>query len=343
MNWKRPVAGLLVAAVALGTAYVPQVRMDRQRQSKFDDELLYLPNEKLLNHLTCGMSSVVADILWLRCIQYTSKHFKGDHKFTWLAHMGNTITRLDPNFVDAYRYTGVFLAGLKADDMASAELMKRGFLENPDAWELPYEIAMVYLLNRRDEPGSAEMAARYLAMAVATERAPESVLAIAQGLQRKHNLVDIERQLWQDMLQSSRDQFRRDMAERKLQELDIRENVAALDRVVAHFEAARKRKPASLEELVQPGGLDRIPADPLGGRYFLDEDGKVQNTTLLDSAVERRMEVIRDQIAKFQRQCGRLPVSLQEMVDMKVVKAIPGHPYKDRDWSYNPQTGEVSQ
>lgn len=342
MIWKKAVAAVLVASVSLGAISFAQVRLDRMRQTKFDDELLYLPNEKLLNHFTGGMSGVIADILWLRCIQYTSKHFNSDHKFTWLAHMGNTITRLDPYFVDAYRYTGIFLAGLKADDTASIVLMKRGFVQNPQAWELPYEISMVYLLNRRDQPGSAEAAARYLTMAVATEKAPDSVLEIAQGLQRKHNLVEVERQLWEDMLRTSRDELRRDMAKRKLHELDIRQNVAALEQILQDFEKTQGRKAAALEEIVAAGYLPQLPPDPLGGRYFLDPDGKAQNTTLLDGLVERRLDILRGHVERFRRQCERLPASLDEMVNLKVISSIPPHPYRDRTWSYNPRTGDVS-
>ena len=49
---------------------------------RFDEELLYLPNENLLNHFTAGLSSVVADLLWLRTIHYTVKEFHDvDRKF----------------------------------------------------------------------------------------------------------------------------------------------------------------------------------------------------------------------------------------------------------------------
>jgi hypothetical protein len=341
MRWKRIVAGLALTAVALGSTSLTQLRIDHMRKQKFDDELLYLPNEKLLTHFTGGMSSVVADFLWLRCVQYTGKHFNSDHKFTWLAHMGNTITRLDPYFVDAYRYTGIFLAALKADDDDSIELMKKGFEQNPDAWELPYEISMVYLLNRRDEPESPELAAQYLQMAVATEKAPESVLSILEGLQRKHNLIDVERQLWQDMLKTSRDSLRRDMAKRKLQELDIRENVVALERMAKDFEQAQGRKPANIEELMASAGLQQLPTDPLGGRYFL-EDGKIQNTTLLDGIVAKRLDVIRKEVEKFTRENGRHPLSLDEMVTQKIAPSIPAHPYTGRTWKYDPNTGDVA-
>ena len=116
----------LTVAIGLACCVMAQKHLDASRQTGFDEELLYLPNEKLLNHFTGGLDSVVADLLWLQCIQYTAEEFKGDHKYVWLNHMTDTITRLDPYFVDVYRYGGVFLAALKADNDASVNLMKRG-------------------------------------------------------------------------------------------------------------------------------------------------------------------------------------------------------------------------
>lgn len=334
-------AGLVVAATALSATGLMQVRLDDMRTVDFDDELLYLPNEKLLTHFTAGTSSVVADLLWLKCIQYTSKHFQSDHKFTWLGHMTDVITRLDPYYVDVYRYGGMFLASLKADNDASIDLMLRGYLKNPDAWGLPYEIAMVYLLNRRDEPGSAQMAARYLHMAVATERAPGHVVAVLQGLQRKHNLFDIEQQIWTDLLETSEDKLMRDLAERKLHELAVRRNVFALQEMVDEWTTENGAPPSRLEDLVAAGWINALPSDPRDGRYFLGPEGEVENTLLLDLRVERARDVLRSHIATFKDQCGRYPATLEEMVDMKVVRSVPRHPYPDREWSYDPVTGEV--
>lgn len=340
--WRWLVVAPLLVATALGVSSLAQTRLDGARLAKPEEQLLYLPNDKLLTHFTGGMNSVIADLLWLRCIQYTSEHFRGDHKFTWLEQMTNVVTRMDPYYVDVYRYGGIFLASLKSDDDASIKLMERGFAQNPDAWELPYEMAMVYLLNRHDQPGSAEAATHYLGLAIATDRAPQSVLEIAQGLQRKHNLVDVERRLWLDLKHNSTDRFMQDLAERKLQEMTVRQNVAALQLMADGEKSRTGRALSKLDELVANGVIDRIPDDPLGGSYILNADGQVQSTALLDDAVERRRDILRKQIASFRRQVGRLPATLEEMVEMKVVPSIPKHPYKERAWTYDAATGDVS-
>lgn len=332
----------LVLALGLSVNYGAQQRIDAMRDAQFDEELLYLPNEQLLQHFTGGMSSVVASLLWLRCIQYTTETFGEGRKLEWLNHMSHTITRLDPHFVDVYRYGGIFLAALEADDDASIELMRKGMLNNPHAWELPLEIAMVYLLNRRDQPDSARHGARYLAMAVATGKAPQHVTTFAQNIQLQHNLPEIERAMWMDTLETARDDFMRELAQRKLDELGIRETCSALTGAVEQFEAKTGRLPSGFDELVRTGHIDQKPRDPLGGSYLIAPDGEVQNTVLLDDAVERRMNRIRADLRRFKEAHGRYPEELDEMVRKRDIGFIPDHPYYGRDWNYDPVSGEVS-
>jgi len=336
---------LIIAPVAIALAWVcsftAQPRIDRIRAPQtLDEALLYLPNEKLLTHFTAGMSSIVADLLWLKCVQYTALHFISDRKFTWLNHMCQTITRLDPYFVSVYRYGGMFLASLDANDDASLRLLHAGMKRNPRAWELPYEAAMVYLLNRRSEPGAQETAAAYLGMAVATGNAPRFVVEVAQGLLNKHNLVDIEKGMWEAMLKSD-NELMRDLAERKLLELSARETCRKLNEAVQVFAQRYGRMPQEINELVSGEILVSLPQDPLGGQYFLDADGVVQNTSLLDTEIERHAVALRRAIDEFKAGNGRWPQHLDELVQRGLVAEMPAYPYKDRTWKYDPLTGAL--
>ncbi len=331
----------LTLALICPCILIAQTEIDASREAKFDEELLYLPNEKLLNHFTGGMSSVVADVLWLKCIQYTSKHFRSDRKFTWLDHMCGTITRLDPHFTDVYLYGGIFLAAIKADSDASIELLQKGMVENPDAWELPHEIAMVYLLNRREEPDSPSRAAEYLKMAVDTDNAPQSVINLAQNLAIMHNLTDVERAMWLEMKENSGEKMMRDLAERKLQELTLRESCDVMNKAIEMFREKHGRPPETLQQLVSGGILVAVPTDPLGGKYFLDQEDVAQNTTLLDATVERRLDRIRAGLERFKERTGHWPETLEEAVESDDLSFIPKNPYADREWRYNKLNGAV--
>lgn len=333
----------LAALITLGLAAVVQDRIEEQRIRAFDQDLLYLPNEHLLTHFTAGMGPVIADMLWLRTLSYTVEEFQGDGRFTWLSQMGEVMTRLDPYFVNAYRFTGMFLAALKADDDASIELLKSGIEHNPFAWELPYEIGMIYLTNRRDWPGAPEVAAQWLQAADATGTAPGRVRSTVEGLLAQHRLADLERSMWENILLSSADEFERAIAERKLMELQIREITELLNDAVAAYADATGDSPTAFEDLVAAGILPALPAprDEFGGRYFINEDGVVQNTTLMDLAVEQRLNQITGGIRRFQRNEERWPHTLEELVLHGQLYRIPDHPYPDRTWDYDPATGVV--
>jgi hypothetical protein len=334
------IAPLLVVLAFCGLT-ISQKRLDSIRQKTFQEDLLYLPNDKLLNHFTAGMSSVIADFLWIRCIDYTVQHFKGDGKFTWLNHMCNVITRLDPNFTSVYRYGGIFLAALKADDDAGIDLLKRGMANNPEAWELPYEIAMTYLLNRRDEPDSQVNAARYLGMAVETGNAPSFVIDVAGTMQVAHNLKDIERSMW-EKTRTSGDKFLRDLAERKLMELDLREACDALNKAIAMYSERYGKAPARIEDLVSGGIIERIPKDSLGGSFFIDSEGVAKNTTVQSEQVQRLQNVLNTAIDSYKKMKNAYPPSLDDLVKVHIMDAVPHHPIAGSSWNYNPATGEIN-
>jgi hypothetical protein len=336
---RRATAALLVVVLGLGITGLAQARIDHSRDAGFDDELLYLPNKKLLNHFTAGLDGVIADLLWLRCIQYTSKEFREERKLRWLEHMCDVITDLDPYYVAVYRHGGIFLAALKADDDASLRLLKKGMRANPTAWELPYEAAMVYLLNRRDQKGAQEAGAMYLRISDATGTAPGHVHQFALNLQRMHGLFDVERGLWQDRLEHSEDANVREMAARQLKLLDYRETVSQLDEACQAWAETHGEAPPSLDVLYE----GELPAHPdVPGRYFIDTDGTVKHTAVIDAEMTRRLAMLEGGIASFEEKEGRLPADLQELRESGMLPYMPRHGYADGEWRYDPETGAVS-
>lgn len=332
---RRLAAIVAVVAVSFACTTVAQRKADAARKAIKAEAVLYFPNERLLKSFTCGQSSVVADILWLKCIQYTSKEFHGDFKFELLDRMLGTITRLDPYFIDAYKWGGIFLAMLKRDNDASINLLTRGIEKNPASWELPFEIARTYILNRHDDVEGA----KWMATAAATGSPPQFVIDWAKNLQQKHNLNDVERQMWREILQNSSDANMRQTAQRRLIEVDIREITGLLEKAVEKYTETKGAAPASIDDLVSAGLVAGTPVDPLGGKFFINQKGSVQNTTLLDSQVDERRRFLEGQIKQFRQKNDAWPESLDALREKGFI--VPTHPYLDRTWDYDPETGKV--
>jgi len=340
MNFGAYIIALGCAAAIFGAAVLAQHGADDARATIPGNEVLYLPNAALLNHFTGGMSSIIADLLWLRCIQYTATEAKGERSFTWLRQMLDTVVQLDPYFIDAYRYGGIFLAALRTDSDAGLDLLERCIRCNPEAWQLPYEAAMIYLLNRQDDPDSPRRAAILLSMSAATGEAPELVAQLASQLQGSYNLVDIEEQMWRDLLKSE-DKFLRQLAERKLYELGLREACRILDERIGQYETLYGRRPDSVAQLTEAGLIQREPADPLGGQFFIDPEGRAQSTTLLDNIQAHNLSLLRDALRRYHEKYGIWPPTLDELVAQGPFAELPPQPYKGQAWYYDPETGEV--
>ncbi len=347
---KRPVriaAGLVATAVLLAGVAMLQARVDQAREADpASAELLYLPNERLLTHFTAGLNNVLADVIWLSALQYTAGEIAGRGNFDWLQHMLDTATRLDPYFVDVYRYGAVFLAALRADDNAALELLARGYVQNPHAWELPYEMGMIYLLNRQHEPDSEKLAAYYLSVSTSTGRAPERVFRLADELRNKTGLDAYEADLWARMAREAAergDTITRDIALRKAALYRIRQNVKQLNEFVEAFVQRQGRAPESMQEFCAVLTVNPCPGeDELGGRYFLGGDGTVYNTTVLDEEVQRRQRILENALRSFHREHGRYPEQLELLLSEGGLLKWQPHPYPDGEWDYDPATGTLS-
>lgn len=335
----RVIALLCALAIFLGAIFAQRQILQIRDEDK-GEEILFLPNRKLLNHFTGGMNNIVADLLWLRCIQYIATESKGERNFVWLNQMLNTVVQLDPYFGDAYRYGGMFLAALKADDEAGVNLLERGVIANPRNFQLPYELAMIFLLNRKDEPGARERATYYLSMAAAIDTCPEFIRDLATKLQGHYNLDEVERSMWQRMADSE-DELLRELAQRKLVEIEVRGITEQLNDAVLQFNQQAGRFPRSMEELAGANIMPVPATDPLGGVFFLGDDGVIRNTTLLEEQKKTRLKSLQNLLKSYQNKEGNFPPSLEVLVESGMVPQLPDHPYPGETWHYDPTTGTV--
>lgn len=300
-------------------------------------ELLYLPNEKLLRYFTAGLDTVIADFLWIHCLLYVGAEIHGDFSFEWLDKMLNAVVQLDPYFREVYRFGSIFLSSLRADSDSAINLLHRGIYYRPETWDLPYEAGMIYLLNRANEPNSKKLAGLYFAMSSATGKAPQFVIDLAEKLNHEHDLIEIERDMWSNLLKSE-DKLLRDLAERKLLMVEIKQICKELTSRVEKYKQAYNKLPQRLEEIgLSPDSI----RDPLGGKFFITKSGRVENTTILNEQLERNKHLIENGIKVFLNRYGKYPTELQELLDKHVMTFLPEHPYEDHEWGYNPQTGTL--
>lgn len=340
MTVSKIIASVLVVLSSMGFIGFSQMRIDALHEEALEDELLYIPNKTLLKHFTAGMSNIVADLLWLETIQYTVKEFHDpEHKFTWLEHMCNAVVDLDPYFEGAYVNGGMFLSSIGADEKA-LNLLKKGFVRNPNSWEIPYEIVKVYILNRGSLPQSPAVTTHYLRMLAERHEHPEMYLSWALHIQEENNLKKEGLAIWEDVIKNSKDEFVRELAEHNLQILIIRNDVDTLNALVGDFAAQAGRKPAHLDELVTAGLLASLPVEDEYGRYSIDEAGEVQHTLLLQERAEGMLLSLNALGFEASQDKGRQARGLAEWVEW-LGRDLPEHPVPGETWRYDPKTGKL--
>ncbi|MDP7639608.1 MAG: hypothetical protein QGG73_07820 [Candidatus Hydrogenedentes bacterium] len=340
---KRIIAAPLIFVVAIASNKVAQDRIDSMKGGSFDEELLFLPNDRLLTHFTVGLSSVIADILWVRAIDYASREFHNpDRKFTWLADLVNMVVRLDPYFEGAYARGGMLLAGIGADDEA-LNVLHRGLIANPYSSDISFELIQVFLLNRREREETPRLVGHYLRIAAElaeNEEYARYYLQLAHDIGRKYDLLGHAMLMWQDVIANADDDVTRQLAEERLLDLIILENVKMLGQVLTLYAEHMGKQPERLDEVIAAGVLNELPGDKRHGRYFIDAAGEIQNTVLLESRRERVVRALNSEMRRFREAHGRYADSLEEWSRWSG-GLIPEHPYDGESWAYDNGTGEL--
>jgi tetratricopeptide (TPR) repeat protein len=271
---------LLAAFIVLGFAGVwrLQVAIDGERASAIrqNDELL-LTSPRVMKLLSFEFAPLFGQIYWTRAVQYYGEqHSAHSRDFTSLWPLLDIATTLDPNLLPAYRFGSMFLSeaapgGAGRPDQAVA-LLQRGIHENPDYWRFYQDLGFIYYMDAKDYAKAAQAFDE-------GSRKPKAQLwmrVMAAKVAAEGESFETSMFLWRDVYQNAIDPDTKTGALTHLQLLRVREDCKQLDALDQEYEKRFGHRPSNLNQLVQSGMLNAMPADPVGFAYVLDADGKAQ-------------------------------------------------------------------
>lgn len=138
---------------------------------------------------------------------------------------------------------------------------------------------------------------------------------------------------------------RRDEEMEAAYQADIESNVSMLNSQTALFRFKNNRLPKGAEELVKEGYLQAVPEPPKPGKYVMDEEGQwsfepagdkpeekapatqpAAAEDVSDEKATKTAESLGKIVKLFKAQKGRLPKSLNELVEQDYIPAIPQAP-----------------
>ncbi len=289
MNYKSSTRdGLLLLTVLLGLASV--VGLSRWLEShkpptdsKIEEEQLYLSGVTA-RRISLGFNGLAADWYWMRSLQYVGRKIigvpenvpidsLGQLNLKLLAPLLDAATTLDPQFMEPYQYAAVVLPDI--DREQAIRITRKGIAANPSAWRLYQHLGYIYW-----QQGDFQAAGEAYDQGAKLPGAPPWMLAMKAKMAVEGGSRELAREIYNRMFEQAGDSQVKEMARRRLWQLDSLDQRDGLRKVLSAYQSKVGRCPASWKE-IEPVlralrmNLDSAgaPVDPAGTAYVLVSAG----------------------------------------------------------------------
>jgi hypothetical protein len=241
-------------------------------------KLGYLPHPQVLKITVTDQALLVAEMAVVKVLFYygtlMEKHDKNVIARPEHANMYRTLvtaTQLDPYNMDAYYFAqAAFTWELKRIAEVN-ELLEYGVKYR--TWDASLNFFLGF--------NNAYFLKDYLKGATYLKRAAELsnnslYTKLAARYFYESNRTDLGLVFLETMISQSKDKSIKRTYEVRRSALLA---VSQLEKSIKEFRSKTNRPVQNLDELVRSGLLERIPTDPYGGKFFLDEQGRVRSTS----------------------------------------------------------------
>ncbi len=240
-----------------------------------EPDVLFFSSPSLIKKMALGYDSLLADIYWMRTIQYYGRREEAEKraiKYKNLPALLDITTSLDPHLTDAYRSGSSFLA--EADPIGAGQpleavkLLDKGIRAHPEQWELVYDKGFIYYWYMRDYRTAGEV---WLSCS-RIRTAPFWMPSLAAMSLSKGASFEIAIALWQrEYRESDRDSVREN-ARNHLLSFEVARDIWTLELLIEKHLAKTGNFPSSLQELLRSKKHKYNTIDPLGTPYKYDPE-----------------------------------------------------------------------
>ncbi len=174
----RKLGVFILAVVLVGAMYWLQREIVRERSGYRVEEkiLLVSDNPKVTKIAALGFDNLIADLGWIRSIQYFGGNFTSldePKKREGFVRLMETLVTLDPNFVSAWKFGGFAFNESVRDATLAVNFLTRGAEKNPNEWQLPFDAGFICYY----QVGKTEKAKDYFEQAYSRSEFTEGRLA----------------------------------------------------------------------------------------------------------------------------------------------------------------------
>ena len=269
---KRIVLLFVFVVLLIGThVELTRVRDARPPQAR----LGFYPPAPVIKALTADHYQFMSQIISLQCLFYfgTLVELRSQAPDWWRIYRAvYTSTRLDPYNMDAYYFAQAVLTWETGMTQQALELLEYGFAHRTWDWYLPFYISFDYAFFLKDY----EKAGFYLAKAAELKPEVEWYATLAARYFYEGGSTALALAYLQEMIPAARNEV---IKKRLVTRAQAFEAVLQIEQAIAAYKQRFQTDPEDLRRLVSAGLLERIPDDPYGGKFYLDEQGRVRTTS----------------------------------------------------------------
>lgn len=283
--FKKSYLCLAVVLLLLVVSLPFQYKIDEER-SKFNKiETTTLLSPKILKIMALGFDEFVADIYWIRSLQYFFGENLAGRDINTAYKYFDIITELDPKFVNAYRYGGTFISdpppiGLGMLELGS-KLFDKGRKNNPENFRIPLEQGFQYFIYSNDKEKAAQLFMEASEKPGLSKKRKLSLKGMSASALRDSGNNDLAISIWKDIYKNSTSEARKKFALLNIKELNTRKLENKLTEFANLYEKVYGNFPENINDLLILKEVKKLPKDHEGQNFYIDQETKtVKSPTL---------------------------------------------------------------
>lgn len=247
------------------------------------ERFMFLPKGEYLKIAALEYDQLVADAIWLQAIQVIGEKQISEEGYNWIYHALDVATTLDPRFDYVYQVGGIVLSALGNKIDLSNALLKKGFRENPDIWQIPFYLGFNHFFYMDEYKKAAD----YLAAAAKLPGHPQYVPELAATLYVKGGNPEAALEFLTKVYMETDDERIKKEIDDKAKGVIIERDILFLEGGVKRYIEIYKKAPENLADLVTGRIINIIPKEPFGGYYYIDKETK----EIKSSIKKKRMQL----------------------------------------------------
>jgi tetratricopeptide (TPR) repeat protein len=256
---------LLLALAAVSAVHGTNRWLESRRVEQVaDGNVGILPDGNVVRVLSLGFERVVADLFWIRTVDYIGDENSATAGWPGAERLANLVTDVDPHFDSAYVVMASVLNGLRKDPDAAIRLLEKGAAVS-SYWRIHFLLGFQYFMEKQDYVQGARCLERAFALG-----GPPYLQFLISRLYTSAGDPTTAMQFIALRLKNEETPAVREQLEKRLSDLWINRDLALIDTAVAKYRDAAHAAPKNVQALVDAKLLPALPRDPKGGEYWID-------------------------------------------------------------------------